>query len=867
MKGNNVADTSVIFDIQSLGNIANSLSAAATLEDLALKVEEILDQYIHVEYSGLYLYDPQENRLKLLYAKGFSKDEIIESQKSAMERHPGKVFKEAKELSIPDITQDNTNLSSDSKRSFVVRSRLFLPVIVNNECVGTFGLASSLPNRFTDIDRNVLNFVSGLAAIVYKNIISYIEIQKNVSRLSSLISSLKDAILVENEQRQIVLLNKEFCNLFEIPLEPEQLIGFDCSASADESKHLFENPEKFVSRINEILSEKKYVKGEILNLKNGSMLERDYIPVYFNGVYFGHMWKYADISERIAKQKELQLFEKAISHSTNGIVIIDAKADDYPVIYVNATFEDFTGYSRNDVIGKNLRFLHQGDRDQPGLAIIKDALKNKAKAVANLRNYKKDGSIFWVELYVYPIFNNEGNLTHYVGIEKDITESVKSSKELFDHKEIADGVALASNYLLKIYNIDLAMPLALEALGDKIGAERITVKKINPYSEIENSYNKIWKFQSKDSLASDVVYSSLQQNFDTKIKIFDMLESHRGIISIIGDQLSDDQKQLLSDFDLKSLIMVPIYLYGKIWGIIRIENIEHTLYWSDYYNSIFTTFAATISGALSRKDTENDLLHSKTELSEYVEKLVTSRSELEQATGLLIQQEKMATLGMIASSIAHEINSPLGAILNSAERLLEKSLPKESINKNLNLIMNAATSSKRVIEKLLVSVRQSTVDSNCEIKQILEDWIDLYGIQLSHLGIDIKIDVPNRYNIPISYSDFNQVLTNIILNAKDALSEYDLVEDKVISVKFAEDNEYYILKISDNGPGIDSAILDKIFDAFVTSKEAGKGTGLGLWISKSLIEKAGGELIAGNSDEGAIFTIKFKINKLTETEK
>jgi len=131
------------------------------------------------------------------------------------------------------------------------------------------------------------------------------ELLVTAKRLSFLLSNLQSGILLEDEHRRIVVTNPTFCNFFDIPVAPDLLIGMDCSNAAEQSKHLFENPDQFVARIDELLSNKILVTQEELQLKDGRFLERSYIPIFLNDTYKGHLWKYDDITAR--KQAELKL--------------------------------------------------------------------------------------------------------------------------------------------------------------------------------------------------------------------------------------------------------------------------------------------------------------------------------------------------------------------------------------------------------------------------------------------------------------------------------------------------------------------------------------------------------------------------------
>lgn len=122
------------------------------------------------------------------------------------------------------------------------------------------------------------------------------------TRLSTLITNLNSGVLLEDEARNILITNEDFCSIFEIPSSPYELVGVNCANSAEQSKHLVVHPKKFVDRINSIVSKRKACLNEEIVFKNGKVFERDFIPIYQDNKYLGHLWEYRDITSR--KQSE-----------------------------------------------------------------------------------------------------------------------------------------------------------------------------------------------------------------------------------------------------------------------------------------------------------------------------------------------------------------------------------------------------------------------------------------------------------------------------------------------------------------------------------------------------------------------------------
>ncbi len=125
-----------------------------------------------------------------------------------------------------------------------------------------------------------------------------------------------------------------------------------------------------------------------------------------------------------------QLLRQLVDASNDGIVIAEQEGDDNVLIYVNPAFERLTGYSADEILYQDCRFLQGGDRDQPGLGAIREAIAAGRSTRQVLRNYRKDGSLFWNELSITPVFNEQDELTYFIGIQKDVTAQKELERRL-----------------------------------------------------------------------------------------------------------------------------------------------------------------------------------------------------------------------------------------------------------------------------------------------------------------------------------------------------------------------------------------------------------------------------------------------------
>ena len=146
------------------------------------------------------------------------------------------------------------------------------------------------------------------------------------------------------------------------------------------------------------------------------------LPIVINGRTIGFYGIAKDMTEKHRRDTELRLLQRSVEASINGIVIVDAKLADMPIVYVNEAFERITGYSRSEVMGRNCRLLQGGETDPERVEQMRRAIAEQREVNVTLCNYRKNGTPFWNNLSLAPVRNDDGMVTHYVGILDDISE-------------------------------------------------------------------------------------------------------------------------------------------------------------------------------------------------------------------------------------------------------------------------------------------------------------------------------------------------------------------------------------------------------------------------------------------------------------
>ena len=176
-----------------------------------------------------------------------------------------------------------------------------------------------------------------------------------------------------------------------------------------------------------------------------------------------------DITSQLKAEEMLRINERALYSTSTGVVITDCTEPNNPVIYCNPANKTITGYKSHEMMGKNCRILQGDDRDQEGLTQLRQAIKNQKECKVIVRNYRKDGSMFWNELSISPVYNPKGKVTHFVGFLNDITTQVEAEEALKNSREKLQVINDELKDFAHIVSHDLKAPLrAISSLSQWI---------------------------------------------------------------------------------------------------------------------------------------------------------------------------------------------------------------------------------------------------------------------------------------------------------------------------------------------------------------------------------------------------------------
>ncbi|CAL2091690.1 PAS domain S-box protein [Tenacibaculum sp. 190524A05c] len=424
----------------------------------------------------------------------------------------GYTLEEMKEVKVDKFTHpDDRNmsrvfrdrLSSGKIDSFSIEKRY---IRKNGEVLW----AKTIVNSVKDLDGKV-KFQVAIVEDITENKLDKEKLIESENRLSSLISNLDSAVLLENEKREISIVNKKFCEIFSIPSQPEKLLGQDCVKLLKESKGFFEEPEKLETRINKLIKDKKVILGDELRLIDGRILERDYIPISQDREYKGHLWTYRDVTLSRNYRKSLETQKKRYSNIIANLKLglVELSADS-KVLSANKSFVKMTGFNEEEILGKDLRRLFRKDKIKN---LIQQRNQDKREGKTGSYEFKFLNNLNEEKVLLVsaaPNFTIRGEIIGSIGIILDITHIKKLESQKEELLKTLERRNVELEEYAHIVSHDLKSPLrSISALtswlkedyGDKLGADG--EKNINLIQEV---------VQKMEALINDILnYSSIKE--------------------------------------------------------------------------------------------------------------------------------------------------------------------------------------------------------------------------------------------------------------------------------------------------------------------------------------------------------------------
>jgi PAS domain S-box-containing protein len=541
-------------------------------------------------------------------------------------------------------------------------------------------------------------------------------------------------------------------------------------------------------------------------------------------------------------------FAVAVRATRTAMVITDARQADHPIAFVNDAFCRMTGYARAGVLGRNCRFLQGSDTDPATVAAVRAAIGAGERVETEILNYRANGEVFWNRLLISPVHDADGGLTHFISNQVDVTAERAGRTDLQDHNA------------------------ALIELSGRLGerAEELAQANRSLQSEIEERKRVEVAFRRSLGAADHARTALLER----EVHLRSVLDTVPDAMIVIDDrgimQSVSTTAERLFGFDAADII-------GRNVSMLMPSPYreQHDGYLARY----FATGERRVIGrgrvvtGLRKDATTFPMELSVGEMTTGDRRLFTgfvrdlterqaTRQRLEELQAELIHLSRFTAMGEMASTLAHELNQPLTAVvsyLNGCRRLLDGSetLQNLMISDGMERAAGQALRAGQIISRLRQFVARREGERQMEnLSKLIEDASALALVGVNQTGVSFACGFESAATVVmVDKVQIQQVLLNLIRNAIEAMQETERRELTISTTTV--DGDTVEVQVTDTGPGVSEAVAAHLFQPFVTTKP--QGMGVGLSISRTIIESHGGRLWAeANPEGGTIFRLTLR---------
>ncbi|GAB5439933.1 MAG: hypothetical protein Fues2KO_02820 [Fuerstiella sp.] len=635
-------------------------------------------------------------------------------------------------------------------------------------------------------------------------------------------------------------------------------------------------------------------------------------PVVFDGQKFAFA-ALRDISGRRAAEQEARLLHAAVDSAGSGLLITDYLQPDNPITYVNSGFCEMTGYSEEDSLGRNCRFLQGDGTDPETVTELREAIAEGRNCRVLLKNYKRDGTPFWNDLVVTPVHSSDGQVTHFIGIQNDVTDRVEYMSRM---QAILDTTAEG------IYGVDIdgncvfCNQAALDLLGyedeeELLGRHMHSIMHhhhgdgsdydatecpvYRAFTETQPVHIDDEVFWRKDGSSFDAEYWSRPMTLEgvvvgAVVTFLDISARRRTDerVDRLGRMVDASHDAIIvrsEDGVIQSWNLGAIELYG----FTSEEAVGKTIH--ELLQTRHPTSYDDVRQSLQYKGEWSGIVRHITKLGE--ERLVSTRQQLWKGRGrqplvfeinrdvtveqqirhelqeanVAAEQASTAKSEFLAS-VSHELRTPMTAVLGFAD-MLEAELTDDSMLEKVRTISRNGEYLLALLNDILdlSKIEAGKMDIHSEavdVMQVVEDVRSLMAARAKDEGIPLYFEY--RGEIPARVTGdkvrIRQILVNLVANALKFTDEGEV--RVVVSMDQGDGNASFCIDVRDTGIGMTEEQQRNLFVPFTqatreTARKFG-GTGLGLSISKRLADAMHGNIqVRSVKGKGSTFRLVLPI--------
>jgi PAS domain S-box-containing protein len=617
---------------------------------------------------------------------------------------------------------------------------------------------------------------------------------------------------------------------------------------------------------------------------------------------------------RSEKERVAQDLTLLIDTANAPIFGIDAEGN---VNEWNQKSAEITGFNAEEVLGKNLveEFIRADHRESVN-DVLQKALRGDNTSNFEFPLYTKDNNLVRVLLNATTRRNANGDVVGVVGVGQDITELDGYRSEM--ERVAEDLTLLIDTANAPIFGIDAQGNVnewnqkSAEITGfnaDEVRGKNLVEEFISP--DYRESVNDVLQKALKGDNTSNYEFP-LYTKGNNLVRVLLNATTRRNangdVVGVVGvgqditelDNYRSEMERVAEDLTLLiDTANAPIFgidAQGNVneWNKKTAEitgfnaeealgkNLVEEFIRADYSESVNDVLQKALKG----ENTSNYELLLYTKNNNLVTVLLnatTRRSTKGNVVGVIgvgqditdrkfaeaqvIQASKLATLGEMATSVAHELNQPLHVIRLSSGNVIRKLQKQQEIlepaylTQKLERIMQQTERASAIIDHMRMFGRKASEDAySVDLCLTLNSALSLVSEQLRLAEIDVIINTPNVCSAVLGHQvQLEQVFLNLLTNAQDAIKSLPSSNNKLIKIDVVDTTTNIEITLENIGPTIPEAIIERIFEPFYTTKEIGKGTGLGLSVSYGIVRDMKGEISVKNTDKGVSFLITLPI--------
>lgn len=685
------------------------------------------------------------------------------------------------------------------------------------------------------------------------------ELRSTSSRLRTLIENIQAGVLVEDENRSIVLVNQAFCQLFAIPLPPENLQGMNCHECGDCSKDLFFDPQDFLEGVDLILQEGRIVVNEELQLRDGRVLERDYVPIVGDGNFYGHLWQYRDVTARKQAENAVKASEQRLKLALDAV---EEGLWDWNLvtgeIYRSDRWYEMLGYCARDLANQTqLREQLVHPDDLPAMKNLLSAhLSNQTPLYeCEARMRTRSGGWLWIlDRGRVVSRDREGNPLRMVGTHLDITERKQAEEALQQQYKRVVLLKQLTEKVRQSLQLEEILKTTVEEVQQLLQCDRVLIFQLEADglgTVVQEAVVPGWTI----TLGQDINDPCL------KVGYLDYYRS--GKITAIADleqaNFQPCHREFLQQFQVRANLVVPILVRQELWGLLIVHQCSQPRQWTELELDLLKHLADQMGVALTQahlleQETRNAYL-----LTRQNEELTAAKHAAEVAN---------AAKSNFLAIVSHEIRTPMNAVIGMTGLLLDTALNPEQLD-YAETIRNSCGTLLTIINDILdfskiESGKLELEEQPFDLRICIEEALDLLAPQAASKGLELLyfLDPHLPTQIISDVTRLRQILWNLLSNAV----KFTATGEVVVTVQGREldfcpplTSTYEIqFAVQDTGIGIPREQMERLFKPFsqgdVSMTRRYGGTGLGLAISMRLSELMRGRMwVSSQVGKGSTF--------------